>query len=219
MLGPADHARVSGAIRAAEAHTSGEIFCVVSDRPETYPETAIAAGAIAAFALPLISIWLGFEPWALIPQWRGDDMPATHVVEAFVVVQLLMFFAVAALVGLSGFARLLTPGRIRRARMHRIATDQFLARGLHETDGRTGVLIFANVPEHHAEVVADASIYQKVAPELWGDAVAALVTSARRGDIAGGFIGAIELVGGVLSEHFPPGHFNPNELPDRLVEM
>lgn len=219
MLTGADHERVSAAIRAAETRTSGEIFCVVSDRPERYPETALAIGIIAAFAVPLLSVWAGFQPWTIIPQWRGDAVPPTHIVESFLVFQLVIFFAVAGLVALTGLARWLTPDRVRRARMHRLATDQFLARGLHDTEGRTGVLIFANVPEHHAEVLADESIYRKVSPDLWGDAVAELVKSARAGDVAGGFVRAVELTGTVLAEHFPPGQLNRNELPDRLVEM
>lgn len=219
MLSDDDHVRVTEAIRAAETRTSGEIFCVVSDRAEHYPETAIAAGAIAAFALPLLLVWSGFEPWLLIRQWQGDAMPATYVIEAFLVLQLLVFFAVTALVGLTPLARLLTPGRVRRARMHRVATDQFLARGIHDTENRTGVLLFANLPEHHAEVVADTGIYQKVAADLWGDAVAELVKAARADDLAGGLERAVALVGAVLAEHFPPGRLNPNELPDRVVEM
>ena len=37
-----------------------------------------------------------------------------------------------------------------------IAMRQFFAQGLHQTENRTGVLIFASVAERYAEIVADA---------------------------------------------------------------
>jgi putative membrane protein len=41
----------------------------------------------------------------------------------------------------------------------------------------------------------------------------------REGQTADGFIAAIEQCGAVLAEHFPPGVLNPDELPNRLVEI
>jgi putative membrane protein len=68
-------------------------------------------------------------------------------------------------------------------------------------------------------VVADEGIYTKVAPELWGDTILALVEGIRTGAAADGFVKAIEIAGAVLAEHFPPGEHNPNELPDKLIEL
>ena len=39
---------------------------------------------------------------------------------------------------------------------------QFLAHGLHKTENRTGVLIFAAVAERYVEIIADAGINAKV---------------------------------------------------------
>lgn len=219
VASPDAQARVAAAIAAAERTTSGEIFCVVSDRSESYPGTSLAWAAILAFVAPLLLMIAGLEPWRAVPEWRSDDMSAITIVESFAALQLVLFFAGLALIGLTPLERWLTPTRIRRARMHRIATDQFLARGLHDTAARTGVLIFLNLPEHHAEVIADEGIYARVAPEHWGDAVAELTRSARAGDVAGGFERAVALAGQVLAEHFPPGALNPNEVADRLVQM
>jgi putative membrane protein len=54
---------------------------------------------------------------------------------------------------------------------------------------------------------------------VWDHAVAALVAGMREGQTADGFIAAIEQCGAVLAEHFPPGVLNPDELPNRLVEI
>ena len=48
---------------------------------------------------------------------------------------------------------------------------QFWAQGLHKTEHRTGVLIFASAAERYAEIVADAGINEKVTPEVWERAI------------------------------------------------
>jgi putative membrane protein len=69
---------------------------------------------------------------------------------------------------------------------------QFFVQGLHKTEHWTGVLIFASAGERYAEIVADAGINEKVGPEVWDDAVDALVTEIKAGRPADGFIAAIE---------------------------
>jgi putative membrane protein len=112
---------------------------------------------------------------------------------------------------------LLAPKPLKRARVHKIALQQFLAKGMHETEARTGVLILASLDERHAEIVADEGIYAKVDPEVWAEALAALIAGMKRGQAADGFVNAIALCGEVLARHFPPTALNPNELPDRVV--
>ena len=110
-----------------------------------------------------------------------------------------------------------TPRSIRRARSRRAAMEQFLAHGLHVTQDRTGVLIFAALSDHQVEVIADEGIHARVDQLVWADAVEALASGMRKGDPATGFEAAIGLCGGVLAEHFPPRPSNPNEIEDRLV--
>ena len=63
---------------------------------------------------------------------------------------------------------------------HAEAVRQFCAQGLHKTENRTGVLIFASEAEHYAEMIADAGINAKVKQEVWDDAVAVLIAGDRR---------------------------------------
>ena len=106
-----------------------------------------------------------------------------------------------------------------RLRHHAEAMRQFFAQGLHHTEKRTGVLIFASVAERYAEIVADAGINAKVMPDAWEGAVADLVAGLKEGRAADGFIAAIERCGAILAEHFPPGALPRNELPNTLVEI
>jgi putative membrane protein len=111
------------------------------------------------------------------------------------------------------------PRRAKHARAHALAMRQFFAHGLHESESRTGVLIFASVAERYAEIVADAMINSKVKPEVWDQAIAALIAGIKDGRATDGFTAAIEACGVVLAEHFPPGALNRDELPNKLVEI
>jgi putative membrane protein len=87
------------------------------------------------------------------------------------------------------------------------------------TEDRTGVLIFLSLDDHVAEIVADEGIYARVEHDIWGDTLDVLLAEVRNGRMADGFVKAIAMCGSVLSAHFPPCARNPNELPDKLIEI
>ena len=63
-LSAADHARITAAVAAAEAHTAGEIVTVVADRSDGYTDVALAWSAIVAFtALIVLALFPGFYLW------------------------------------------------------------------------------------------------------------------------------------------------------------
>ncbi|WP_313576705.1 TPM domain-containing protein, partial [Brevundimonas sp.] len=136
---------------------------------------------------------------------------------AYGLVQAGVFVAVFLLSLIPAVRRLLTPAALRRTRVRRAAMQQFLAHGLHVTEARTGVLIFAALADHQVEVVADEGIHSCVSPEVWADAVAALTGALRRDQPVEGFEKAIALCGQVLAERFAPKPADENEIPDKLV--
>jgi len=135
------------------------------------------------------------------------------------VVQLIVFIAAALGLSLPKIRFHIVPRRTQHERAHVQAMQQFFAQGLHRTENRTGVLIFAAVAERYAEIVADAGIDAKVTPQVWDAAIAALIAGIKQGRAGDGFIAAVEQCGAVLAEHFPPGALNRDELPNRLVEI
>lgn len=220
MITPADQARVEAAITAAEARTTGEIYCIVATRREGHADTVLAVAALAAFLVPFAALLLGFRPWAVLQDdWVGGPVSPYRAIAAFVAAQLAVFAITAAVVAFTSLHRRLTPARVRHAHLHQLAQDQFLARGLHETPERTGVLLLASPAERYAEVVADAGINAKVSPDHWQTTIAALTTAARAGDLTGGFERAIGLAGDVLAEHFPAAGHSNNAIPNRIVEI
>lgn len=222
---PKDVERIGQAIAAAEASTSGEIFCVLARRVSAYHDVALAWAAGAALVLPLALIPLGFDA-SWVPGsgdgWEAAHLAARdvgigHALTAYAVVQAAVFVAVFMITLIPGVRRLATPPVLRRARVRKAALEQFLAHGIHVTEGRTGVLIFAALEDHQVEVIADEGIHSKVEQTVWADAVEMLANGLKRGDPAAGFVAAVGLCGEVLAAHFPPTAGNPNEVADRLV--
>ncbi|WIY70609.1 TPM domain-containing protein [Aquidulcibacter paucihalophilus] len=224
-LTPQVQSRIGDAIAAAEAKTSGEIFCVLARRVSSYRDISLGWAAAAALLLPLGLIPFGFDP-AWIPGmgdgWQAAHLSSTDVVvgqslAAYALIQSAVFVTAFLLTSIPGVRRFVTPRSVRRARVRRAAMEQFLAHGLHITRERTGVLIFAALADHQVEVVADEGIHSKVDQAIWADAVEALAKGMKNNDPAAGFEVSIGLCGDVLAEHFPPRTENPNEIEDRLV--
>ena len=204
----ADHTRIAGAIRQAEAATSGEIYAVFAHRSDAY--AFVQATAVLAFALlaGLLSAWLG--PVFGVPITAG--VLAVCQLAAVIVLAIVLMLA-------PSLGMLLVPRAIAEIRAHRTALQQFHAHNLAATKGRTGILIFVSEAERYAEVVADDGIAAKVPQEAWDGIVAALIEAARDGRLADGYAAAAKAAGTTLTKHFPADDKNPNEIPDRLVVM
>jgi len=202
MISQADKQRVADAIRQAETRTSGEIFCVIARQSGEYRLVPLAWAAAVALLVPAPLIYFTLWPVSLI-----------------YLIQLIVFIVLAIGLSLPALRFHIVPRRAKHDRAHALAMRQFFAQGLTETANRTGVLIFASAAEHYAEIVADEGINAKVTPEVWQQAIAALIAGIRAGRPGDGFVAAVEHCGVVLAEHFPPGVLNRNELPNRLVEI
>jgi putative membrane protein len=198
----ADIDRVTAAIRAAEARTAGEIFCVVAHASSTYQMVPIAWAAVLGLLVPLPLIYLTSLPAGMI-----------------YMLQLAAFVVAVIVLSIPVIRYRVVPKQAMHRRAHAEAMRQFLAHGLHLTENRTGVLIFASLAEHYAEIVADTGINRKVTPQVWEDAIAAMVGAIKDGRPGDGFVAAIEKCGDVLAQHFPPDAINRDELPNKLVVM
>lgn len=200
FLNEPQRAAVSNAIRNAEARTSGEIVTVVAAQSDDHLVVVTLAAALVALIVP------------------GALAPFVHIVAAgnLFFLQLAGFVAIFGLMTIRPLRFALLPAALKRAQAERLARAQFFARGLHLTEGRTGVLIFVSVAERYVEILADAGINEKVAPEAWHGIVQGFVTRVRRGEVSRGFVDAVEAVGAILATHFPVPARNPNELPDHL---
>ena len=222
QLTQADHDRVTQAVAAAEAGTDGEIVTVVAGESDAYHDVALHWAVLGMLlALAVLATWPGLvdtlhtlvaDPWSEAPTTRAALTTA------------LIVAAVAFLLGRILFEwrplrMALTPRATKARRVRRRAMTLFRASAEHRTRARTGVLLYLSLAEHRAELIADAAIHSKVAPEVWGEAMAALIERLRDGRPGDGMAEAVARVGIVLAEHFPRSHDDTNELPDRLIVL
>src|SRR5262249_27573873 len=144
----------------------------------SYHLVPIAWAALLALALP----------WPLL---HFTSWPAGMIY----LIQLMTFTASALILSLPAIRFRIVPKSRLYRRAHIVAMQQFLAQGIHLTEKRTGVLIFASAAEHYAEIVADSAINAKVTPDAWANAVSALVSAIKAGRPGDGFVAAVELCG------------------------
>lgn len=225
MLNLEDQGRVAAAVRAAEAGTTGEIYCVLAADSSDYSETPIAWAAAVALAAPALLLAAGVtlslprfgEEWTAAHATLDAASTARSVLIGAILLQATLFLLTAAIVAIPPIRRFMTPRGLKRNRVRRRAEEQFLARGLHATRERTGVLIYVSAAEHMAELVADDGIAARVDASVWDEAMALLIQGLNAGRAAEGLEQAVARCGAVLAEHFPPRSDNPNELPDSVL--
>ena len=184
-----------------------------------YRAAPLAWAAGAALVPPAMAVFLGWTPE--LPGWRvdGEQAAASRALWTYALLQLALFLGVLGLGLFPTVRRWMTPRSLRRAHVRQAALEQFLAKGLHLTQDRTGVLIYASLAEHQVEVVADETIHRLVDADVWADVAENVVRGFRSGDPAAGFVEAVRHCGEVLADRFPPRAHDVNELPNRLVVL
>ncbi len=221
-LTQADHELVSAAVAEAEAHTSGEIVTIVARRSDSYHDVGLSwavAGTFIVLGLAAaVPGWLRDMLSALLLDWE-HELPDWELLTGLLGLLLLTFLLIRYLLAIMPLRMVMTPRATRARRVRRRAILLFRTAAEARTQGRTGVLIYLSLDEHRAEIVADRAINEKVAPEAWGEAMAALIDAIRADRPGEGLAEAVRQVGAVLAPHFPRAHEDINELPDRLIEL
>ena len=221
-MSDSERARVSAAVTAAESASAGEIVTILADRSDDYADVALAwSGAVGLLALIALAVapdfYLGVYE-RLTCGWIHEWTPRLIFSVALLVVT-LKFGAMWLILLWRRLRMWLTPSPVRNARVRARAISCFKVGAERRTHGRTGILIYLSLAEHRAEIVADGAIASRVAPEVWGDAMAAMLAELKEDRLADGLIAAVARVGVVFAEHFPREENDVNELPDRLIEV
>jgi putative membrane protein len=218
----ADHLLVTAAVANAERHTSGEIVTIVADLSDHYEDIGMAwASAAALLALFFCMLFPDFY-LGIIDRMTGGwehEYSACEYLALLLTALGLKWFGTWLLMKWMPLRMALTPKHIKLARVRARAITMFKVGTESKTVGRTGILLYLSMKEHRAEIVADEAIATKVDPAVWGDAMIALLDHVKAGRPGEGMAAAVQQMGVVLAEHFPKGSENPNELPDRLIEL
>lgn len=194
---------ISDAIREAESRTSGEIVTVIARAADDY--------------LYIPTLWAGLL--ALLTPSVLLMMPVKLEFLVIYTIQVLVFVIAAILFRWTPLKLALIPRAVKHRRASRLASEQFIRQGLHQTQARNGLLLFVAVAERYVEVIADQGINDRVPKDTWSNLVSEFVNRVKQQKIAEGFLVAIEQSGKVLQEQFPVEPVDKNELPNHLVEL
>ncbi|MCB9899426.1 MAG: hypothetical protein H6825_15575 [Planctomycetes bacterium] len=202
VLGDDARRVVQDVIAEVEARTSGEVVPVVVERSDPHPAAAWR-GALAMLLIGsvLLAHVLPWErPELLLPLQMALGLLGWALVRALPSVQRLFIVETRA-----------------SAVAEEQAFQEFFGQGLHETSGRTGVLLFVSLLERRAIVLADKGIAEKVDGDVWADARTLVLEGAARGALQEGLVAALRRCGDVLAEHAPRRDDDVDEIANRLV--
>ena len=194
---------ISDAIRKAESQTSGEIVTVIARSADDY------------FYIP--TLWAGLL--ALLTP--GVLMLSPVEIDFYVIyaIQVLVFVLATMLFRWTPLKLALIPKAVKYRRASRLAHEQFIQQGLHQTENRNGLLLFVSVAERYVEIIADQGINDCVSSDTWQNIVNEFVGQVKQGKITEGFLKAIEQSANLLQTHFPAKTEDTNELPNHLIEL
>ncbi len=103
--------------------------------------------------------------------------------------------------------------RIDAVRTH--AAALFHDRGVANTRGETGVVVYASLLERRIEVLADRGVLRRVVSNEWNAALAALHDDRELSIET--LLAALQLLGRILERDLPAGEVNENELANEVL--
>lgn len=198
----AEKERITAAIVAAEAETSGEIATMVVSSSDSYREADFSGGVLLSglVALVLAVALNQTSVWTYVPLVIIFFLPCRMMLRSVPRLKL-------SIVGRK---------RIEEAVRER-AIRAFYEKGLHKTREETGILIFISLLEHKVWILGDKGIDAKIDPHSWGQLAGELANGIKEGRGCDSLCKVISECGELLSQHFPRRDDDTNELPDRIL--
>ncbi|RPH79166.1 MAG: hypothetical protein EHM80_08500 [Nitrospiraceae bacterium] len=207
----AERDRIREAVQQAERVTKGEIVPMIVPASALYREAGHRAGlilALLALAL-LLTIEMYWLPWG----WHAGNA-------GWLLLAVVVSYGLGQWLGRVSMVVRLVTSRERMAHKVALRAEQaFYKHGLHNTKGRTGILIFVSMLERRVHVLADKGINDHVPPGTWDGLVSGIIDGVRTGQATDAICAAIAECGVLLAQVSPvDSRDNPNELPDTLIQ-
>jgi putative membrane protein len=187
------------AIASIERASAVEVVVAVRRQSAGYRHANAIVGAAIGFAA-LAAMLFSSSPFSL----------AAILLDPF-----LAALTAGALVELvPAIKRGLTPAAVRHHHVMRAARATFVERGVHNTRGRSGLLVYISWLEQQIVLVPDRGVLAASAPGAVARAEAALTAAMRSGGAA--VARALEPLATELGTAMPRGSDDANELPDAI---
>ena len=207
----AERERIRQAVQQAERVTKGEIVPMIVPASALYREASYRTGLILALlslAL-LLTIEIYWLPWG----WHAGNA-------GWLLLAVVISYGLGQWLGRVPMVVRLVTSRERMAHKVALRAEQaFYQHGLHQTKGRTGVLILVSILERRVHILADKGINDHVPAGTWDGLVNGILDGIRTGQATDAICAAIAKCGALLAQVSPAGSGgNPNELPDALIQ-
>ena len=207
----AERERIRQAVQQAERVTKGEIVPMIVPTSALYREAGYRTGLILALlslAL-LVTIEIYWLPWG----WHAGNA-------GWLLLAVVVSYGLGQWLGRVPMVVRLVTSRERMAHKVALRAEQaFYKHGLHQTKGRTGVLILVSILERRVHILADKGINDHVPAGTWDGLVNGILDGIRTGQATDAICAAIAKCGALLAQVSPAGSGgNPNELPDALIQ-
>ncbi len=196
-----DRINIEKAIGKFENKTSGEIVAVVAPMSDNYYYIPTLYAALFSMLSPSLLLLLGFQ----------------LSVGTVSLIQVPVFVALVFLFRWRPIMFKLVPPNVRAQRVRRLALEQFYQQKLYQTEERCGILFFVSIAERQVEIIADKGINERVQADTWSNIIELFVSKVRTGQVADGFIKAIDECGKQLEQYFPATAKAKNQIPNHLV--
>lgn len=193
--------QIRQAVIDAERRSSGEIVPMVIDRSGNYLQFPLTGAILFTFLAALAGV-------ALRPQTTAAQLLLVEVVTFWICFKIIE--------KTNRLWAWLIPDSLMEKAVARRAEEAFYEHRLHETQDKTGVLIFLSLLEHRVHLLADAGIHKKVPAETWENLVRQITAGMKEGHPFESLHHAVAACGNLLAEHFPKKPGDIDELPNQL---
>ncbi|MDP2825884.1 MAG: TPM domain-containing protein [Sulfuritalea sp.] len=99
------------------------------------------------------------------------------------------------------------------------AVELFSQLRVWDTEENSGILIYVQLLDHRVEILADRGIAARVPQAEWDAICREMETNFRNAQWRAGALQAVTRAGALLTQHFPAGERNSNELPDQPLML
>jgi putative membrane protein len=151
-LDPAVNAALTDAIRELERQSCAEVVIEVRGRSGSYAHAHARFASLLAFAALVLLL---FSPWPFGAGWVAIDVVVVWFIG--------LWFARRS----NAVRRWMTSPRERANAARMCAASTFHERGIANTSGESGVLIYLSLLERHLEVLADRGVLEAVPSLEW----------------------------------------------------
>ena len=156
VVDPGITAALTDAVRGIEARSCAEVVVEIRSRSGSYVHAYARFAALVAF---IALLFLLFSPWPFAAWWVAIDVAAVYAIGLFVARRS------------DSIRRLMTRAAERQLQVRTLAASLFHDRGIANTSGETGVLVYLSLLERRLEILADRGVLLAVPAMPWNQLI------------------------------------------------